>query len=203
MNYTFKDFYRDAMDVVLLNLIFLGVVLLGAFITFGAAFKAMFFVSFRIIDRNKPNYVFKAFIESFKEGFLLSTIIWLIAAAIGFLLFIIFKYSVDNNQTILLISCFVSFYLLVIYLLYLYPMMAIFKTESTKQLLKNAFIMASTNFLTSIKLMLSLVFVVGLFLLFYGTILFSIGLFGILIAFHLKKIFQPYLKQYELNDSQE
>ncbi|MCK9537024.1 MAG: YesL family protein [Bacilli bacterium] len=203
MNYSFKDFYRDAMDVVLLNLIFLGVILLGAFITFGAAFKALFYVSFRIIDPKKPNYVFKSFIKSFKEGFLLSTINWLIAATIGFLLFIIFKYSIDNNQTILLISCFVTFYLLVIYLLYLYPMMAIFKTESTKQLLKNTFILAGCNFFTSLKLMLSLVFVIGLFLLFHGTILFSIGLFGILIVFHLKKVFMPYLKQYEFDDSED
>ena len=196
MNYSLRDFYRDLMDVVLLNLIFLGVVLLGAFITFGAAFKALFYVSFRIIDRKKQNYVFKSFFSSFKEGFLQSTIIWLIIAAFGSLLFLMFRYSLDHNQIILLVSCLVTFYLLVVYVLYLFPIFAIFKTNSVKQLLKNTFFIASSNFLITIKLLLSLVFVIGIFVWFNGTIIFSIGLFGILSASHLHKIFNPYIKQF-------
>jgi len=199
MSYSFKDFYRDLMDVVFLNLIFLGTVLLGALITFGAAFKALFYVSCQIINRDKPNYVFKSFFKSFKESFWVSTIIWLITAMLGFLLFLIFRYAVDNNITVLLISVLVTLYLTVIYIIYLYAMLAIFKSESIFQLLKNAFIMAGVNVMTTIKLLLSLVFVIALFLLFSGTILFSIGLFGILAMFHLKKVFHPYVKQYEIH----
>ena len=196
-SYTFKDFYKDLMDIVFLNFIFLVVVLLGAFITFGAAFKALIFVSFRIIDRKKQNYVFKSFIKSFKEEFIKSTLIWLIIGGIGYLLFNIWNYAITNENTIMIISCLVSFYMLITYTLYLFSVIAIFQTQSTYSLLKNTLIIASSHFFTSLKMLAGLIIVIGLFNLFSGTILFSIGFFGVLTAYHLQKVFKPYMKPFE------
>ncbi|MDD5293019.1 MAG: YesL family protein, partial [Candidatus Izemoplasmatales bacterium] len=73
---TFKDLYKDIIDYILLNLIFLATVLLTAMVTFGAALKALFYVSRRLSAHDLQVSVWRDFFKSFKEEFGLSTLIW-------------------------------------------------------------------------------------------------------------------------------
>lgn len=189
----FKEWYRQVMDYVLLNLIFLPCVLLGAGITFGAAFKSLHYVAYRLADKERHVAVFHDFWFAFKDEFLKSTIIWIIAAATGLLLAFTAHYALSNNMIILMVSVIVTGTILVLFLLYLFPVMAIFKSGSLRALFRNSFLLFAKHPLTSFLMLGSLAAVVGLFLLFEGTILISIGLFAWLETWHLQRVFQPYV----------
>ncbi|MBN2696284.1 MAG: DUF624 domain-containing protein [Bacilli bacterium] len=189
--YTFRDFYRDAMDYVLLNLIFIMFVALGAFVTLGASLKAMFFVSHRLLDREKQTYVWKDFLRSFKEDFLQSTLVWLTCVALGLLLYLAWTFAFEQQNIIVMVSIVATATIMLVYLMYFYPLLALFEAASFGERLRNTFIIMARHPFTTVKLLGSLALVVLLFLLFSGTIIVSIGIFAWLWAWHLKKPLEP------------
>ena len=51
-------------------------------ITIGASTTALFSYTLKL-TRNEEGYIFKSFWKSFRENFVLSTVIWLASAAVG------------------------------------------------------------------------------------------------------------------------
>jgi uncharacterized membrane protein YesL len=192
----FREWYRLVMDYVLLNLIFLVFVLLGAGVTFGAAFKSLHFVAFKLADKDRHTAVFRDFWNGFKDEFLKSTLIWIAVAATGLLLFFIGHLALENQQVYLMVSVLVTASILVLYLLYLYPVMAVFQSPSLRALFRNTFLLFARNPLTSLLMLGSLATVVVMFLIFEGTILVSIGLFAWMETMHLRRLFHPYLENF-------
>ncbi|MFA5067692.1 MAG: DUF624 domain-containing protein [Candidatus Izemoplasmatales bacterium] len=197
----FKECYRQVMDHVLLNMIFLVCVLLGAGITFGAAFKSLHYVAYKLADKERHVAVFHDFWVAFKDDFFKSTLIWLAAVGTGFLLALSFYIAFTNHQLILMISVIVTGTILILFLLYLYPVMAIFQSGSLRALFRNSFLIFAKNPVVSFFMLGSLAAVVCLFILFEGTILVSIGLFAWLEARYLKPLFQPYIEALESETS--
>ncbi len=190
----FKVFFHTFSEIILLNVLFLITILLGVFIPAGAGMKAMFYVSDKIIDRERATYVAKEYWTALKDGFLRSTMIWLMFAATGFLLYFAHKMGIEKGHVLLMSSSLVAMVLLGLYAIYVFAVMAQFKSDSIGRLFKNAFLLMASSPWALFKVAGSVVFTVLLFYLFSGTILFSIGLFTVLITIHLNKLFTPYKK---------
>ncbi len=191
----FKVFFRTFSEIILLNALFLITILLGVFIPAGAGMKAMFYVSDKIIDRERATYVAKEYWIALKDGFLRSTLIWFLFAATGFLLFFTHRMGIEQGHVLLMSSSLVAMVLLGLYAIYVFAVMARFKTDSIGRLFKNAFLLMASSPWTLFKVAGSVAFTLLLFYLFSGTVLFSIGLFTVLTTYHLNKLFAPHKQQ--------
>ncbi len=191
-----KDLLRSLTDIIFVNLLWILVSFLGLLITLGASTTAMFRVTFQILKKTEPTNVLSTFFESFKENFVVSTLVWLGLLALGVPLFFMYHYALSNNSFFLLIIAIVGGYQLIIFAIYFFPVVATFKTKSWKDLIRNVVIMANTNLWTNFKVLGSLAFLVLVIVFIHESlILVSIGLYGVLVSFHLKKVFIPHLRE--------
>jgi uncharacterized membrane protein YesL len=198
-----KEVYRKFTDIVFVNLLWILVSFLGLFVTVGAATTAMFTVTFQVLKKNEPTNVFSSYIKSFKDHFVASTLVWLFLVLAFIPLYMMYHYGLNQNITWLTIIAIVGFYQLLIFTLYVFPVMAVFKTKSTFQLMKNVIIMANTNLWTNIKIIGSLSFVVLLVVLIHESmLLIGVGIYGILVSHHLNIIFRPIYRQLGVLDEE-
>ena len=136
-NSPFKEGYRFITDVILINLLWLLISGLGFFITFGAATTAMFSVTFKLLNTKKQVYVIKEFYESFRKNFIVSSIIWLLIIVLTIPLYLIYNYAQNTENVVILISVLFTALQLLLFSIYVFPIIAIFKTNSLGQLIKN------------------------------------------------------------------
>lgn len=191
-----KELYRKTADVIYTNFLWILFSFLGLLLTLGAATTAMFSVMFQILMVNEPTSVFSTYFKSFKTNFIQSTLVWLCLIAIGIPLYMMYNYSINENNVILLMISIVGGYQLVIFTMYVFPVMAVFQTKNTGQLIKNVLIMSNTNIWTNIKLFGTLAFAVLLIVFVHvSLVLVAVGLYGIMVSFHLRQVFKPYLKE--------
>lgn len=196
-----KDGYKFLIDVVFINLLWLFVSALGLFITFGAATTAMFSVSYKLIDIKSEPYVAKTYFKSFKENFIRSTIVWFIILIIGIPLYLIYNYAVNQELTVLIVSVIFTAFELLIFSLYVFPIIAKFETKSIFQLMKNTFLIANIHGFTTFKILGSLAFVLLLVLKVHSFfILIAVGIYSVFVSFHLMKIFKIYINKIENNE---
>ncbi len=190
--YRLKDFFKDATDMVLVGFLFSATVVLGVFITFGAAFKALFAVTFRIMEGKKATRIFHDFFSAFRESFWFATLAWLFSAGLGTILYFVIRMAMSQGLWIVAAFAVVTAVLLVIYLLYLFPILAAFQTDRPGTMLKNAFLMAAGHPFSSLLLFGGMAVAVLLFELWYGTVLISPAIVAAVNGFHLRKLFAPH-----------
>lgn len=190
-----REFLKKLTDIIYVNFLWLLVSFLGLLITTGAATTALFRVMFQIMKKHEPTNVLQLFIQSFKENFLLSTLVWLVFITLSIPLFFMYQFALNNQITWLLILAIVSSYQVVLFFIFVFPTIALFETKQKRTLIKNVLLLQNRNLWTNFKLLGSLLFVILLILYVHDMfILLAIGLYGVLINFHLKKVFLPYLK---------
>ena len=193
-----KDFYKKAMDVVFVNFLWILTSLIGVFLTLGAATSAMFSVMFKIINTDEPTSVWKEYWKSFKDNFVFSTVVWLILVILALPVYFMYIYSLNNAVDLLVIVAIAGAYQLIIFFVYFFPTVSVFKTDSYWQMLKNVLIMANKNLWINFKVLGSIAAVIILVLYVHISFLvIAVGIYGFLVAFHLKKVFRPYLEQFE------
>lgn len=191
-----KELFRQFTDIVFVNLLWILTSFLGLLITCGAATTAMFRVTSQILKKNEPTNVLQLFIQSFKENFWISTLVWVVLLVFAAPLFYMYHYALNQETFILLLIGVVGAYQLLIMTIYIFPIIATFKTKNFYQLMKNTLIIANTNLWTNFKVIGSLAFLILIiFIIHESLILIGVGLYGVLVSFHLKKVFQPYLIQ--------
>lgn len=191
-----KELFRQTTDIIFVNLLWILVSFLGLLITLGASTTAMFRVTSQILKKNEPTNVLNLFLQSFKENFWISTLVWVVLLVFAAPLFYMYHYALNREAFILLLIAIVGAYQLLIVSLYVFPIIATFKTHNFYQLMKNSIIIANTNLWTNFKVLGSLAFLVLLiFIVHESLILIGVGLYGVLVSFHLKKVFHPYLVQ--------
>ncbi|PKK87844.1 MAG: hypothetical protein CVV62_02525 [Tenericutes bacterium HGW-Tenericutes-7] len=199
-----KDFYKKLTDVIFVNLLWILGSFLGLLITMGASTTAMFRVTFQLLKKSEPTNVFHTFYKSFKENFVVSTLVWLTLVLLGFCLFMMYNYALHTDAPFLIVLAIVGGYQILIFTIYFFPVLAIFETKNVKQLIKNVLYLSNKNLWTNFKLLGSLAFVVlGIVFIHEMLILVLIGVYGVLISFHLKKVFDPYLRQFGEIDDEE
>ena len=204
MRYTLKDFFRQFTDTLYVHLLWVLVSFLGLLITFGASTTALYKVMFQIYKTEEPTHVSRLFFETFKKEFVESTCVWLLILVLALPLawMLIYAYQTPNDW--LFIFGIVIAYQVVMFFLYVFPVIAVFKSKSIISTIRNVLILQNKHLLTNIKLLGSIViFIAGMMWLHGSFIFLLIPCFGFLISFHLKSAFAPYIAQFTIKIEKE
>lgn len=191
-------------DLMILNVTFI-ICCLPVF-TIGAALTGLSYVSLKMAE-NKEGYIFKGFLKSFKQNFKQATVIWLIMLAVGLILgadFYILSASSGTFITTVRVLLVITAFIYLMIMLYVFPTLARFY-NSTKNTLRNAFLMSIADFP---RTLIMLVITVGSVLitlyngytLAYGILIWILGGFALisyLNSFFLKKVFAKYTPKEE------
>jgi uncharacterized membrane protein YesL len=192
------------MDVIFANFLWILTSLIGIFLTLGAATTAMFKVIFQMMRYDEPTSVFEEFKKSFKNNFIFSTVVWITLIIFGLAIYLMYIFALNNQATLLLIIAIVGAYQWIVFFIYFFPMLAIFKTDKPIAMIKNVLIMSNISIWTNIKVIGSLAFVFLLVVFVHPVFLIiAIGLYGYLVSFHLIKRFKPYINQFENQEKKE
>lgn len=193
-----KELYKKAMDIAYVNFIWIAVSFLGILITLGAATTALFRVIFQVFKTKEPTNVSTLFFKSFKENFIISTLVYLGLLIFGLSSYIMLRYALINQIEILIIIGIVISYEIVMFSIYFFAVLAVFKTTNIKSLIKNVMLLSNYHLWTNFKILGSFVFVILLvFYVHQAFIIVAVGLYGFLVAFHLLPIFRPYIQHIE------
>jgi len=187
-----KELFKKFTDIVYLNFLWLLASFFGLLITFGASTSAMFRVAFQILKTKEPTNVFRLFFLSFKDNFKESTLVWFILVLLGAPIYMMYHYAINENQDVLMIMAIFASYEWVIMMIYIFPTIAVFKSKHLGQLIKNVLLMSNMNMWTNMKLLGSLAVLILLIFIHSSLILFAVGLYGVLVSYHLQKVFHPY-----------
>jgi uncharacterized membrane protein YesL len=188
--YSLKDLFKTAADIAFLNFLFFAAILVGAFVTFGAAYKAMFAVMFKLLDKDRATYVAKEFWIAFKDDFLFVTLLWIGFASIGVSLSFICIYALSVHETIVATTTIVSAVMTLSFFLVLFPMLGRVQAKSRMQMLKNAVLLGVSHPVSVLMLLGGVSAGVLLFVWWNGTVLISFGLVTWINAMHLNRVFQ-------------
>lgn len=187
-----KELFKKFTDLVYVNFLWLLASFFGLLVTFGAATTAMFRVAAQVLKTKEPTSVFPLFIKSFKENFKESTLVWMLLIILGIPLYMMYHYSLNNDLVILLVLAIFGMYEWMIFTIYVFPVIANFKTKHIGQLIKNVLLMSNMNLWINIKLLGSLALVILLMFIHISLLLIAVGLYGVIVSYHLKKVFHPY-----------
>ena len=117
--------------------------------TIGASTTAVYYVTTRQLS-DREGYVSRDFFKSFKQNFVQATLVTLLIGLVSAILFInIILFQPDTLiETIIVIIQYVILYQLIIFTIYVFPLLSRFKFKFF-ELLKNAFFMANRHLLTT------------------------------------------------------
>ncbi len=144
-------FLNKIGDIVLANLLF--ILCSIPLVTIGPSLTALYHCMLRTVKDNN-NGTIKTFFRAFKENFVQSLIIWLLIVAAGFVLITNMLFLMENNgavsQILLYGSC-AALALLIIFTLYIFPVIAAF-ANTLRALSRNAFLLAFIHFPTTLAM---------------------------------------------------
>lgn len=133
-------------DLFILNILW--IVCSIPIVTFGASTTAMYYCTLKIVRDRDSGGIFSMFFHSFKDNILQSTIIWVIMAIIGGILFFDIRffsvYAPINNTVIKMIVFTITCFLIMLWMfifLYVFPIQAKF-INPIKQTFKLALFMS-------------------------------------------------------------
>ena len=137
MNSGFWRFVNRALDVLLLNLLWLLFSL--PIITIGASTCAAFYVTMKMVDEEE-GYVARMFVKAFKENFKQGTIMWLFTAPCIYADYLIWQLVIksDDINFIIILGAILYTAVIALVILYSYPLIARYK-NSLRNIVKNAF----------------------------------------------------------------
>ncbi len=185
-------------DCITLSLLFL-VSCLPVF-TIGTAMTAMYHTANKVL-RHDRGYVFRDYIESFRENFKQTTPVWFIALALGILLgadgaiigFYARKGSIPAELGIVFL---VGAVLWFVWISYLFPYMARFE-NTRKQSMKNAILFAMVHFPMTV-LMLALTVGIGFLMYMFPFLVIMLpAIYSWVQSFILEWVFRKYMTEDE------
>lgn len=137
-------FLSRICDLMILNI--MCIVCCIPIVTAGASITALYTITLKMV-KGEEAYIFNGFLKAFKENFKQSTIIWLIMALAGALIYTDYRASAflpENVSNIfrILIGALVIFYLMI--LVYIFPYTARFE-NNLKNIFKNSLLISILN----------------------------------------------------------
>lgn len=197
-------FLSRLFDLMVLNL--LCIVCSLPIITAGASITALYSVTLKMV-RGEESYIFKGFLKAFKENFKQSTLLWLIMAAVGILIYVDYQAAslLPGNMIKtfrILIGALIVIYSMV--LVYVFPYTARFE-NTIKNILKNSLLISILNLpWTALVILCPIALVFTTFLttqtIIYGSLIWIIfGFSG--IAYLSSIIFRRIFEKYEAQDA--
>ncbi len=193
-------FLSKVCDLMILNV--MCIICCLPIVTAGASITALYTITMKMV-RGEESYIFKGFLKAFKENFKQSTIIWLIMAVLGIVVFVDYQAASllpENMSNIfrVLIGALIIFYLMI--LSYIFPYTARFE-NNIKNIFKNSLLIAILNLPWTI-LVIALPIALG-FLTFlttttlvYGSMLWMLLGFAV-VAYIESMIFRRVFAKYE------
>lgn len=195
----FYKFGSVLWDIMALS--FLWIIFSLPVVTVGASTSALYYITTRRISK-KEGYLFKDFLESFKNNFKQATKVWLLILLVGIILtvnisVILFNPALLNmSATMLIILLPLQLMLLlelVFFMLYVFPIIARFEIRG-KTLFKTTLLMIHKHLPTT--LLLTLMFAIILVAIFWYlnglVLLFASGIYSYGASFFFMKIFKKY-----------
>lgn len=144
-------FLNKIGDIIIANLLF--VLCSIPLITIGPSLTALYHCMLRTVKDNNSGTI-KTFFRSFKENFLQALIIWLLILTAGLILITNTLFLKENKGAaahILLYGSYSSIILLIIFAMYIFPVIAAF-ANTLRALSKNAFLLAFIHFPTTLAM---------------------------------------------------
>lgn len=201
-NSFFNRFFGLLGDIILANLMFVFCSI--PLITIGPAFTALYHCLLRTVKGNSSGTI-KTYLRAFKENFLQSLAVWLgfLAVSAVLALNIRFLHQTDSfGSRILLYASYCLLVLLIILVLYIFPVIAAFK-NSIKQHIKNVFLFAFMHFPSTIAIAFISIFPMYTtyrdltYLPIYACcwFFFGFGLMAYINSYLFYRMFKPYLSE--------
>ena len=194
------EVFRTATDLVKLNLLWL---LCGIpVVTIGASTTALYSVAIKMV-KNEESYVVKDFFSAFRKNLKQATVVWLmicVAAGILFFDFYFSSHAKTDGAALLFVPFAMAAILLVMLLLYVFPVMAVFENR-IKKVFKNSLLLALAHLpQTLLVLVISMgplamcfLFASELSLMVYMNFVFGIAFFAWINAHVFVRLFHPYM----------
>lgn len=190
-------FINKFLDVLKLN--FMWILFSLPIVTIGASTVAAMSVALKMTD-DEEGYIGRQFIKAFKENWKQGTILWLITIVAVYAIYLDFQLfeAVEGNPIMFLIIGIVSIAIVIVALLYSYPLLA--RYENTLfNTIQNSIEISKKYFGKTLLLVLILAFEVLVFqfnttMLFFGIII-GPGIYIFTIAGMSKRIFQEIEKE--------
>lgn len=189
-------------DVIVVNILF--VICCLPVITIGPALTALYHCTLRFVKGNNPGTA-KTFFKAFRQNFIQSLIIWLGILVLGIVLALNIRFLLHVNNSYSEILVYLSYalaVLLVIIFLYIFPVTAAF-ANSTKNLLKNAFLFAFMHFPST--LLIAVISIIPMYMTYQDVqympayalcwCMFGFGLTAYINSLMFYKMFKPYLEK--------
>ena len=162
-------------------------------VTIGASTTALYYVTTRQLS-DREGYVSKDFFKSFKQNFVEATVVTILIGIIGVILYIniyLFKPNTTINIILYLIQ-FVILYQLIIFTIYVFPILSRFDLK-LGALIKTTIFMANRHLLTTISCAVLLVATFFITFEYRIAVILCAGVYGILTSLMFMKLFRKYV----------
>ena len=190
-------FLMKFLDVLKLN--FLWILFSLPIITIGASTVAAMSVALKMVD-DEEGYIGKSFLKAFKGNWKQGTALWLITAAACYAVYLDFQLfeAVENNPVVFLIIGMVSAFIVILALVYAYPLSARYENTLIKTI-ENSIDISRKYFGRTLLLVIVLGFETLIFqfnstMIFFGIII-GPAFFIFTVASFSKRIFQQIEKE--------
>jgi uncharacterized membrane protein YesL len=200
------NFLNKLADIMILNILF--IVFSIPIVTIGASYTAAYYMGYKMV-KDEETYIVKGFWKAFKENFVQSTIMWLIIMVVAVVLvfdYRILLYSGMEFAQWMKIAMITATVVILMGVSFIFPMQARY-TNTIKNTVKNAFLMALAHIPTSFALIViyALPVVVYYFIpqTFAALFLLAMGLIIFGQSFLLMKIFTKYEEKLGLSAEKE
>ena len=190
-------FLSKMVDVLKLN--FLWILFSLPLLTVGASTVAAMSVALKMTD-DEEGYIGKSFVKAFKENWKQGTLLWLITVVAVYAVYLDFQFfeAVEGNPILFLIIGIVSSVLVVVALIYSYPLIARYE-NTLLHTIQNSIDISRKYFGRTLPLVFVVAFEFLLFqfnttMLFFGLI-FGPGFMIFTVAAFSKRVFQEIEKE--------
>lgn len=193
----FYRFLSRFLDVLKLN--FMWLLFSIPVITIGASTVAAMSVALKMTD-DEEGYIGRSFIRAFKENWKQGTLLWIITVIAAYAVYLDFQLfnAVEGNPFIFLVIGIVSCFIIVLSLLYSYPLAARYENTLVKTI-QNSFEISKRYFGRTLLLIIIVLFEIFIFqfnstMLFFGILIGPAFIIFTVAAFS-KRIFQQIEKE--------
>ena len=138
------------MELIMLNCVFILTCI--PIITIGSSVTALYSISLKMV-RKEEGYIIRGYFKDFVRSFKQSTIFWLIALLLYFLLYVIYLAAAVNGGTLLMVYTVITTAMAILYsifFLFVFPLIATFKNT-----LKGTFINAISMIIAHFPMVLT------------------------------------------------
>lgn len=209
-----SDFFRADgpffhVLTVLINMIYLTALFFLCCLpifTIGASMCAMYYTTNKVI-RHDRSYVGKEFFHAFKSNFKQATPVWLVMLVIYAVLsvetYLMYQYAVNGasfGRVYIVLMIVIA--VLIVYTVYVFAYMSRFE-NTTKNILKNAAIFATGDFLKSFLLFVLLVFFMLLIVSWPVLALALPAIYTVAANFMIEKVFRKYMTEEQIAEEFE